>query len=100
VENTFEYYQPFVIESVVPSSISNAGNSKIRIKGMLFDQFRFDNGTRREVTFHCRFVDGSTGSLIGTPREMQAVSDTEEICVAPRTDSAGDVRIEISPNMQ
>ena len=50
-ENTFEYYQPFVIEQVVPSSISNSGNSPVRISGMLLDQFRFDDGARRDVGY-------------------------------------------------
>jgi hypothetical protein len=76
-ENTFEYYQPFVVEQVIPSAISNAGNSRVSVKGMLLDQFRFDNGTSRDVTLSCRFVDSGTGSLIGSAREMSAVSDTE-----------------------
>lgn len=67
---------------------------------MLLDQFRFDNGTSKDVTLSCRFVDSGTGSLIGSARDMQAVSDTEQICVAPKTDAAGDVRIEITPNGQ
>jgi hypothetical protein len=66
------------VEQVVPSFISNSGNSRISVKGMLFDQFRFDDGmnekqnglARKDVTFSCRFVDSGTGSLIGTPRDM------------------------------
>jgi len=99
-ENTFEYYQPFVVEQVVPSSISTSGNSRIRIRGMLLDQFRFDDGSRKELALSCRFVDGGTGALIGSPQQMQAVSDTEQICIAPKAEAAGDVRIEISPNGQ
>jgi len=77
VENTFQYYQPFVVEKVIPSSISNAGNSPIRIIGMALDQFRFDNGTRKDVPYQCRFVESETGALIGSPALMKAVSDTE-----------------------
>lgn len=61
----------------MPTAISNAGNSRIRVQGMLMDQFKYDNGTNKDVTLNCRFVDSATGSLIGTQREMQRVSDVE-----------------------
>lgn len=44
---------------------------------MLLDQFKYDNGTSRNVPLDCRFVDSSTGSLIGTPKRMERVSDVE-----------------------
>jgi hypothetical protein len=44
---------------------------------MLMDQFRYDNGTSRNVPLRVRFVDASTGSLIGDSREMERVSDVE-----------------------
>ena len=100
MENTFEYHQKFLIESVTPSFISNAGNSPLRLKGMLFDQFRFDNGTLRPIILKCRFIDGSSGALINEPRNMTKISDNEQECRAPKTDSMGDVKVEISANGQ
>lgn len=43
--NTFEYYQPFIVEDIKPSYVSNSGGTPLTIKGMLFDQFREENGT-------------------------------------------------------
>jgi hypothetical protein len=46
-QNTFEYYQDFLILSASPDYISNAGNTPVHIKGMLFDQWRYDNGSEK-----------------------------------------------------
>jgi hypothetical protein len=37
VENNFQYYEDFFIKSVVPTDISNAGNSPVILRGMQFD---------------------------------------------------------------
>lgn len=55
-ENTFEYFQPFYIEWLKPDVVSNAGNSPILIRSIHFDQFKFDNGTVKDVPIKCRFV--------------------------------------------
>lgn len=39
VNNTFEYYQDFLVTYINPPAVSNRGNAKITLKGMLFDQF-------------------------------------------------------------
>jgi hypothetical protein len=36
-ENTFEYYQAFIVNKVAPETISNAGNTPIEMTAMLFD---------------------------------------------------------------
>ena len=87
------------MEHVSPETLSNAGNSPLKLTGMLFDQFRWDNGTEREVMIRCRFLDAA-GTVVGTPRNTTRVSDTQRICVAPATDYAGDVRVELSLNGQ
>jgi len=50
-ENTFEYYQPFIIENVYPKYLSNAGNSPLRMIGLNFDEFKHDNGTDNIVQY-------------------------------------------------
>jgi hypothetical protein len=47
-ENTFEYYQAFMVEQVTPEAISTEGGSQVRIRAMNFDQFKTDNGSIRE----------------------------------------------------
>jgi hypothetical protein len=37
VQNTFEYYQNFIVEDIKPLYVSNSGNTPLRIKGMLFN---------------------------------------------------------------
>ena len=99
VENTFEYYQLFYVQQVAPESLSNAGNSPLKLTGMLFDQFKWDNGTERRVPIQCRFVDGA-GTVLGTPRNMTRVSDTQQICRAPATSYTGETKVELSLNGQ
>ena len=57
--------------------ISNSGNSTVRLKGMLFDQFQFDNATRNHVQLKCRFVETSSGNVIGQSINMTEISDDE-----------------------
>jgi len=67
---------------------------------MLFDQFKHDNGTQKNIVLRCRFIDSTTGGLISEPRNMTRISDNEQECRAPKTDSVGDVKVEISANGQ
>lgn len=98
-ENTFEYYQPFYTEWIKPSIVSNAGGSPVKIKSINFDQFKYDNGTVREVPILCRFVeDNEEGKIIGTQQVMIRETNDRQVCVAPKTDYLGDARIEFSPN--
>jgi hypothetical protein len=74
-QNTFEYYQPFLIQSVSPPFLSNSGNSQLKITGMQFDQFKWDNGTSKEVNLLCRFVDSTNNkNVIGAPSIMKKLS--------------------------
>jgi len=36
-ENTFEYYQNFIVEDIVPLFVSNTGGTPLSVKGMQFD---------------------------------------------------------------
>ena len=98
-ENTFEFMQDFFIESVQPKYVSNGGNSPVTLKGMHFNQFKFDNGTQREVPILCRFVDAS-GSVIGSPRNTTKVTDSHRECLAPKASVEGDVALQLSVNGQ
>ena len=98
-ENTFEYYQLFRVESLKPEYLSNTGNSPLRIKAMQFDQWRYDNGTKKDVQLMCRFVEGST-VVGGLEMNMTKLTDNEQICIAPKTDYVGDARLELSANGQ
>lgn len=100
VENTFEYMQNFFVEAITPRYISNSGNTTVRMKGMLFDQFKYDNGTTRNVTLQYRFVDKETGTPFVDPSKMTKVSDIEEEFLVPKNDHVGDAKIQISANGQ
>ena len=100
VENTFEYYQELFIQQITPQYISNSGNSSVILKGMLFDQFRNDNNTERHQQLYCRYVDVSSGNVIGKPINMTRISYNEQECVAPKNDLTGDAKIQYSVNGQ
>lgn len=99
-QNTFEYSQPFFIESLSPDSLSNAGSSPLRIKGIGFDQWKFDNGTSKNVPLYCRFMDPSTDSSISLSIQMNKVSDNEYLCIAQRYDFVGEAKVQLSANEQ
>lgn len=67
---------------------------------MQFDQFKYDNGTQKDVTLMCRFVDASTNAVIDKPANMTKMTNYEQKCIAPKTDSVADARVEISANGQ
>jgi hypothetical protein len=54
--NTFEFYQPFIVEAVVPYQATAGGHTDIHIIGMLFDQFKNHNGSSKTVDYKCRFM--------------------------------------------
>jgi len=56
-QNTFEYYQPYLVMGVQPNVASNSGNTPLILDGILFDQFKYDNGTEKRVPIQCRFKD-------------------------------------------
>jgi hypothetical protein len=85
---------------VVPADISNAGNSPIILRGMQFDQFKFDNATKNNVPILCRFKEVGTGAYIDEPRTMTRLTDSKLKCIAPKTSAVGPFRIEISANGQ
>jgi hypothetical protein len=67
---------------------------------MQFDQFKFDNGTKKDVTLQCRFKEVATGTYIDVPREMTRLTDSKLRCIAPKTTLTGPFRIEMSANGQ
>jgi hypothetical protein len=85
---------------VVPTDISNAGNSPLILNGMQFDQFKYDNGTKKDVTLQCRFKEVATGAYIDVPRNMTRMTDSKLKCIAPKTKAVGPFRVEVSVNGQ
>lgn len=88
------------MKSVVPTDISNSGNSPVILRGMQFDQFKYDNGTFNDVTLQCRFKEDGTGAYIDQPRNMTRITDSKLKCVAPKTNAVGPFRMEMSANGQ
>jgi hypothetical protein len=95
--NTYEFYQPFLVEDIMPNIASAGGHTDIHLTGMLFDQFKNHNGTSKELDFKCRFKD-AMGNVIGDERNMTRVSDIEYICTTPPSKYTGDTIIEINQN--
>jgi hypothetical protein len=48
----------------------------------------------------CRFVDASTNAVIDKAANMTKMTNYEQKCIAPKTDSVADARVEISANGQ
>lgn len=65
----------------------------------MFDQFHYDNGTKKIVDYQCRYTDGA-GGVVGTASTMERLSDTQQVCTAPRTSVDGPTAIEVSLNGQ
>lgn len=61
--NTFEYYQEFIIEEADPKYLSNSGNSPLSLVGVNFDQFKYDNMSKKIVPFYCRFTDSNKANI-------------------------------------
>jgi hypothetical protein len=97
LENTFEYFQDFFVLAMKPVSVSNAGNSSVKLLGANFAQFKFDNETVKPLSFYCRFVDQS-GNVIGSPSLMKRINNVEQDCPVPTTNHQGDVSLQLSAN--
>jgi len=68
--NTFIFHQPWIVEDVQPNMATISGGTPIHLTGMLFDQFKKDNGTTKQTDYKCRFVD-DTGQVIGGEHDME-----------------------------
>jgi hypothetical protein len=77
--------------------LSNTGNTTLNVVGMNFDQFKYDNGTKKIVPFWCRFTDSSNNNLTGMI-PMKRLNDAEQVCLAPKTDFTGDANLELTVN--
>jgi hypothetical protein len=97
--NTYIFHQPWIVEDVMPNMATISGGTPIHMTGMLFDQFKKDNGSSKDMDYKCRFVD-DTHQVIGEEHNMTQVSDTEFICVAPKSKYSGPTVIEIQENGQ
>jgi hypothetical protein len=93
--NTYEFYQPILVEDVMPNIASAGGHTDIHLTGMLFDQFKNHNGTSKDMDYKCRFKDDH-GTVIGDERNMTKVSYIEYICTTPPSKFTGEVTIEIN----
>jgi hypothetical protein len=83
---------------VWPNVASNSGNTPLVLNGILFDQFKNDNGTEKHVPIQCRFKD-SQGNVLATATTMTRLSATSYKCIAPKSNLNEEAaRLEISPN--
>jgi len=73
---------------------SVGGGTPIHMTGMLFDQFKYHNGTTKPMDFKCRFRTPG-GETIGEEQNMTMVSDIEYACIAPKSGFQGSTAIEI-----
>ena len=96
-QNTYEFYQPFYVEDILPNSAKSTGHTDIHLTGMGFDQFKNNNGTSKDVSYKCRFKD-TQGNIIIEERNMTRVSDIEYICPTSPTNYTGSAAIEINQN--
>jgi hypothetical protein len=62
-QNTFEFYQPFPVLNIRPAVASNSGNTPLILEGLLFDQFKKEDGREKRVQLRCRFKDAD-GTLL------------------------------------
>jgi hypothetical protein len=97
--NTYEFFQPVLVEDIMPNIATAGGHTNIHLTGMLFDQFKNHNGTSKELDWKCRFKDGM-GNVIGDERNMTRVSDIEYICQTPPSKYTGETAIEVNQNDQ
>lgn len=97
--NTYIFHQPWIVEDVMPNMATVSGGTPIHMTGMLFDQFKNHNGSTKDMDYKCRFID-DTHQVIGDERNMTQVSDTEYICVAPKSRYTGPTVIEVNENGQ
>lgn len=67
--NTYIFHQPWIVEDVMPNMATISGGTPIHLTGMLFDQFKKDNGDTKEMDYKCRYVD-NTNRVIGEERNM------------------------------
>jgi hypothetical protein len=97
--NTYEFYQPFLVEDVMPNAAARGGHTDIHLTGMLFDQFKNHNGTSKEIDFKCRFKD-KMGNVVIEEKNMTRVSDIEYVCATSPCNYTGMAAIEINQNDQ
>ena len=96
--NTFEFFQPFLVEDLMPTQAKGTGHTDIHLTGMLFDQFKNGNGTTKDTDYKCRFRGKDNNQIVIEERNMTKVSDIEYICPTSPTNYSGDTVIEISQN--
>lgn len=93
--NTYEFYQPFLVEDVMPNAAARGGHTDIHLTGMLFDQFKNHNGTSKDIDFKCRFKD-KMGNVVIEEKNMTRVSDIEYVCATSPCNYTGMAAIEIN----
>lgn len=96
--NTYEFFQPFLVEDILPNMAKGTGHTDIHLTGMLFDQFKNHNGTAKDIDYKCRYKDKGSGQIVIDERNMTKVSDIEYICPTSPTNFTGPAAIEVSQN--
>ena len=62
-ENTFTYYQDIYVEDYNPKAGPTSGKTKIKVKGLGFNQFKFENGTTDNPIW-VRFIHAFTNQTL------------------------------------
>lgn len=70
IENTFTYIQDPYILDYSPKSGPTSGKTKIVVKGMGINQFKFDNGTTKYEPMWVRFVDYLTNETLAEATQV------------------------------
>lgn len=63
IENTFTYYQNLYISDYGPKAGPTSGKTAIRVRGMGFSQFKYQNGSS-SARIWVRFIDAYTNQTI------------------------------------
>jgi phosphoribosylamine-glycine ligase len=93
--NTYEYFQSIIVEDILPNSAKATGHTDIHMTGMLFDQFKYSNGSSKDVDYKCRYRD-KEGNVVIEEKNMTKVSDIEYVCATAPTNFTGEAVVEVN----
>lgn len=76
----------------------SSGNTKIVVSGLGLNQFRFGNGTTDLETIYVRFIDNSSGNLIGKVKSSFDQSDEKLFWLTPSAPEGTKAIMQLSYN--
>ena len=101
-ENTFTYHADMVIDDLQPQAGPTSGNTRVRVKGFGFRQFRYANGVIREdVPLYAKFIDAqsSSGDNIGNDMKISEFYKDSFIFLTPKASAGTQAILMLSFNM-